>query len=178
ASTVGICEAVITVTITDECGNSASVMYNTVIDNAGPTVMKGSIDACYPTALDAENAAIAATSASDDCLSSITFTASTAGTCSAVVTVTATDGCGNTASTTYDTRIDNTPPDVTEGTIDACYATVALAEAAALTATTATDNCPGILTETVSTVGECSAVITVTTTDGCGNSASVVYNTR
>lgn len=177
-STTGTCDAVITVTTTDECGNSASVMYNTRIDNAGPMVVKGSIASCYPTAAAAEAAAILATSATDDCPSSLVYTAATVGTCSAVVTVTVTDGCGNSASTTYDTRIDNTPPTVTSGSIAACYPTVAAAEAAALAATSATDNCPGILTETASTAGDCSAVITVTTTDGCGNSASVTYNTR
>jgi hypothetical protein len=178
ASTVGTCSAVVTVTTTDGCGNSASVTYNTRIDNAGPTVMTGTIAACYPTVAAAEAAAIAATTAMDDCPSSVTKTASTAGTCSAVVTVTATDGCGNSASTTYNTRIDNTPPTVTAGSIAACYPTVAAAEAAALAATSATDNCDGPLTETVSTVGTCMAVVTVTTTDGCGNSASVTYNTR
>jgi hypothetical protein len=177
-STTGTCNAVITVTTTDGCGNSAFVVYNTTVDNAGPTVMKGSISTCYPTAALAEAAAIAATGATDDCPSSLTFTASTAGTCSAVITVTVSDGCGNTASTTYDTRIDNTSPVSTAGSISACYPTLAAAEAAALAATSATDNCPGVLTETVSTAGTCSAIVTVTTTDGCGNSSSVIYNTR
>ncbi|MBK7427716.1 MAG: HYR domain-containing protein [Saprospiraceae bacterium] len=177
-STTGTCSAVITVTTTDGCGNSANVIYNTTIDNAGPTVMKGSIATCYPTAAIAEAAAITATGATDDCPSSLTFTAATVGTCSAVVTVTVTDGCGNTASTTYDTRIDNTPPTVTIGNIAPCYATAAEAEAAALAATSATDNCPGPLTETVSTSGDCLATITVTTTDGCGNSISIDYTTR
>ena len=50
----------------------------------------------------------------------------------AVITVTATDGANNSASTTYNTRIDNTAPTVTTGTIAACYTSVAAAEAAAL----------------------------------------------
>ncbi|MBI3417946.1 MAG: hypothetical protein HY043_21870, partial [Verrucomicrobia bacterium] len=105
-------------------------------------------------------------------------TANTVGTCSAVVTVTVTDGCGNAASVTYNTRIDNTPPVPVAGTIAACYPTVAAAETAAIAATGATDNCPGALVKTANTVGTCSAVVTVTVTDGCGNAASVTYNTR
>lgn len=178
ASIVGTCTAVITVTTSDICGNSTTTTYNTSIDNAGPTVTKGTIAACYPTVAAAEAAAIAATTAMDDCPSNIVKTAATVGTCSAVVTVTATDACGNSATTTYNTRIDNTPPTPTAGSIAACYSTVALAEAAALAATSATDNCPGALTEMASTVGTCSAVITVTTTDGCGNSATTTYSTR
>ncbi len=178
ASTVGTCSAVITVTATDGCGNSAMTTYNTRIDNMAPTVTAGTIAACYQTAAAAEAAAIAATTATDNCPGTVTKTASTVGTCSAVVTVTATDGCGNSATTTYNTRIDNVQPTPTAGTIAACYPNVAAAEAAALAATSATDNCPGPLTETAATVGTCSAVITVTTTDGCGNSAVTTYNTR
>ncbi|MBK6824808.1 MAG: HYR domain-containing protein [Saprospiraceae bacterium] len=49
-----------------------------------------------------------------------------------------------------------------------CYPTVGATEAAALAATSATDNCPGSITEAVSTSGTCSAVVTVTETDACG----------
>jgi hypothetical protein len=178
ASTVGTCSAVITVTTSDACGNSTSVTYNTRIDNTPPTVTAGTIGSCYPTVAAAEAAALAATSATDNCPGALTEVASTVGTCSAVITVTTSDACGNSTSVTYNTRIDNTPPTVTAGTIGSCYPTVAAAEAAALAATSATDNCPGALTEVASTVGTCSAVVTVTTTDGCGNSTSVTYNTR
>jgi hypothetical protein len=178
ASTVGTCSAVITVTTTDGCGNATQVTYNTRIDNTAPTVTAGTIGSCYATAAAAEAAALAATTATDNCPGALTEVASTVGTCSAVITVTTTDGCGNATQVTYNTRIDNTAPTVTVGTIGSCYATAAAAEAAALAATTATDNCPGALTEVVSTVGTCSAVITVTTTDGCGNATQVTYNTR
>jgi Metallo-peptidase family M12B Reprolysin-like/CHRD domain/Secretion system C-terminal sorting domain len=178
ASTVGTCSAVITVTTTDGAGNSAQVTYNTRIDNTAPTATIGTISSCYPSVAAAEAAASAATSATDNCPGALTETASTVGTCSAVVTVTTTDGCGNATDVTYNTRIDNTAPTVTVGTIGSCYPTVAAAQAAALAATSATDNCPGALTEVASTVGTCSAVITVTTTDGCGNATAVTYNTR
>jgi large repetitive protein len=178
ASTVGTCSAVITVTTQDGCGNSTSITYNTRIDNTAPVVTTGTISSCYPTVAAAEAAALAATSATDNCPGALTEVASTVGTCSAVITVTTTDGCGNATAVTYNTRIDNTAPVVTTGTISSCFPTVAAAEAAALAATSATDNCPGALTEVASTVGTCSAVITVTTTDGCGNSTSITYNTR
>src|SRR5204863_1165025 len=94
----------------DLCGNSASVPYNTRIDNTAPVPVAGSIAACYPTAAAAEAAAIAATTATDNCPGTLTKTASTVGTCSAVVTVTVADGCGNNASRAYITPIDNTTP--------------------------------------------------------------------
>jgi Secretion system C-terminal sorting domain/HYR domain len=178
ASTVGTCSAVVTVRTTDAAGNFTDVTYNTRIDNTAPTVTVGTIASCYPTVAAAEAAALAATSATDNCPGALTEVASTVGTCSAVVTVTTTDGCGNATAITYNTRIDNTAPTVTVGTIGSCYPTVAAAEAAALAATSATDNCPGTLIEVASTVGTCSAVITVTTTDGCGNATAVTYNTR
>ena len=129
ASTAGTLSAVITVTATDACGNIASTSYNTTIDNAAPVITTGSIAACYPTLADAEAAALAATSATDDCTGTITYAASTAEACSAVITVTATDACGNIASTSYNTTIDNAAPVITTGSIAACYPTLADAEA-------------------------------------------------
>ncbi|MBK9985108.1 MAG: hypothetical protein IPP15_22585 [Saprospiraceae bacterium] len=160
-----------TFTILDECLNSfpGQTYANTGSDLTAPVITTGTIASCYPTVAEAEAAALLATTEIDDCPGVITETASTVGTCSAVVTVTETDGCGNVSSTTYTTRIDNTAPVITTGTIASCYPTVAEAEAAALLATTEIDDCPGVITETASTVGTCSAVVTVTETDGCGN---------
>ena len=82
-------------TYTDCEGNTAtwSFVY-TIIDNTPPTVTAGTIAACYTSVAAAEAAAIAATTASDLC-STATKTASTSGTCSAVITVTATDANNN-----------------------------------------------------------------------------------
>src|SRR5690606_20319731 len=74
--------------------------------------------------------------------------------------------------------VDGTPPSVVQGTIASCYPSVAAAEAAAVAATSASDNCPDGLAPSVSTVGTCSATITVAYTDCAGNSASAVYHTR
>ncbi|MBL7747458.1 MAG: HYR domain-containing protein, partial [Chitinophagaceae bacterium] len=168
----------VTVTATNSCGSVNCSFTVTINDTEPPTVTTGSIGSCYPTVAAAQAAALAATSATDNCPGPLVETASTVGTCSAVITVRTTDIAGNFTDVTYNTRIDNTAPTVTVGTIGSCYPTVAAAEAAALAATSATDNCPGALTEVASTVGTCSAVITVTTTDVCGNSTSVTYNTR
>ena len=168
----------VTVTVTNPCGTTSCSFTVTINDTEAPTVTVGTIGSCYPTEAAAQAAALAATSATDNCPGVLTEIASTVGTCSAVVTVTTTDGGGNATAVTYNTRIDNTAPTVTVGTIGSCYPTVAAAEAAALAATSATDNCPGALTEVASTVGTCSAVVTVTTTDGCVNATAVTYNTR
>src|SRR5258706_13214340 len=71
--------ATVTVRATDECGNFAEVSYTTRIDGGNPTVTKTTIGACYPTAAAAEAAAIAATSATDNCTASPALTASTVG---------------------------------------------------------------------------------------------------
>ncbi|MDW8241470.1 MAG: FG-GAP-like repeat-containing protein [Acidobacteriota bacterium] len=164
-------------TASDDGGNTVQCSQTiTVHDTAGPTVTAGNIAACYQSVAAAQAAAIAATTATDDC--SVTKTASTVGACSATITVTATDGCGNNSSVQYTTRIDGTPPTLTKGTIATCYRTRAEAEAAALAATTASDNCLGVVSLTVASTGTCSATITVTGTDSCGNSASVQYGTR
>jgi hypothetical protein len=168
----------VTVTATNSCGNTSCTFTVTINDTEAPVVTAGTIASCYPTVAAAQAAALAATSATDNCPGALTEVASTVGTCSAVVTVRTTDVAGNFTDVTYNTRIDNTAPTVTVGTIASCYPTVAAAQAAALAATSATDNCPGALTEIASTVGTCSAVVTVTTTDGCGNATAITYNTR
>jgi|GEM_PF-4470441 len=183
-ATAGDCSAVVTVTLTDECDNSVDYDYNTRIDNVAPTATQGAIDACYATVGEAETAAIAATtSPTDNCSdpNDIALTAATVGDCSAVVTVTVTDECGKFTDYIYNTRVDNTPPTATQGTVDACYATEAEAEAAAIAATTSpTDNCsdPNDITLTASTVGDCSAVVTVRVEDECGVFTNYDYNTR
>jgi hypothetical protein len=252
------CDRVITRTwsVTDKCGKVVSFTQTiTVKDTIPPVLTKGSIGSCYKTVGEAEAAAIAATTGSDNC-SAVRLSASTSGECSAVITVTGTDACNNPASVTYNTHIDNTrpvlsgcpattvsvqciadvplpanvtandncdgqlavsfnessagpdcdktitrtwsatdtcgntttcsqtitvkdttPPTLTKGSIGSCYKTVAEAEAAAVAATTGSDNCSAVRLS-ASTSGECSAVITVTGTDACNNPASVTYNTR
>ena len=93
------------------------------------------------------------------------------------VTWTVTDSAGNTATATQHVSVaDHEAPVVVAGTIAANYVSTTTAEAAAIAATTASDNC-GTPTKTASTIGTCSAVITVTATDAAGNSNFVTYNT-
>ena len=184
AATVGDCNATITVSVTDECGNFTDYLYNTRVDGTGPTATQGTIAACYATVGEAEEAALVATTdTSDNCTdpNDLIITIATTGDCSAVVTVTITDECGNFTDFPYNTRIDSTPPTATQGTIDGCYATVAEAETAAIAAMTdVADDCsdPNNIALTAATVGDCSAVVTVTVTDECGNFTDYIYNTR
>ncbi|MHC1707804.1 MAG: HYR domain-containing protein [Bacteroidales bacterium] len=76
------------------------------------------------------------------------------------------------------TIIDTMKPVLTAGSIDPCYDDEATAEAAAIAATTVTDDCDADPTVTASTVGDCAAVITVKVEDACGNIREITYNTR
>jgi autotransporter-associated beta strand protein len=97
-----------------------------------------------------------------------------------IVTWTVTDNSGLTNSSQQTvTVLDLQPPAATAGTIASCYQTQSAAEAAAIAAVTGvTDNCGLASTNVVSTVGTCSAVITVRVTDVHGNYTDVFYNTR
>jgi autotransporter-associated beta strand protein len=97
-----------------------------------------------------------------------------------LVTWTVTDNSGltNFCQQTV-TVLDLQPPAATAGTIASCYQTQSAAEAAAIAAVTGvSDNCGVASTNMVSTVGTCSAVITVRVTDIHGNFTDVTYNTR
>ena len=184
ATSIGDCDAIVTVTVTDECGNHTDYEYYTRIDGTPPTATQGVIDVCYDTIAEAEAAALAATTdLADNCAdpAELTKDVSSTGECPAFVTVTVTDPCGNFVDYAYETRIDTEAPTATPGTIDACYATAAEAEAVAIAATTnPTDNCsaPEDIELTVATVGDCEAVVTVTVTDECGYYTEYAYNTR
>jgi len=174
---------VITWTFEDAAGNAITCMQNvTVTDNQAPMVTQGTIAACYPTVAAAEAAALAATSAIDNCEGTLTETASTVGTCSATITVTTTDANNNSTPITYNTRIDNTPPTLVcrTGTVlldgNGNYT---LQSADVFNAGASSDNCPGALTVTnISPASvSCNQVnqtipVVVTVQDGCGNTAT------
>ncbi len=185
------CDRTITVSfqLTDPCGNVQEELFVCVyhiIDNTAPEIfcvqrMGGGPtlpQSCYPNAAAAEADALEAISPCDDCTAyeDLDISVSTVGTCNAEVTVTVADCAGNQASYTFYTKIDGTGPTLTQGTIQGCYPNITTAEAAAMAATTSQDNCPGGLSISAGTTGTCPASITVTVTDGCDNSSSVVYN--
>ncbi|MFO0839494.1 MAG: lamin tail domain-containing protein [Phycisphaerae bacterium] len=114
-------------------------------DITGPASTSGSIATCYASAAAAESAAIAATSFVDACSPPVTVAASTSGTCSAVVTVTGTDSCGNSTPVTYNTRVDSTPPVVTCANVPARAADAGGCTALVSLGATANDNCDGAL---------------------------------
>jgi len=168
---------------TDGCGNSNDcTQVITVHDTTGPVLVGVPANTNFQCV--GEVPAAPAVTATDNCDSSLTVglaTETTGSACNQTITRTwtVTDSCGNTASATQTITVrDTTAPVVTKGSIATCYTSVAAAEAAAKAATTVSDNCGGEVTKSASTVGDCSAEITVTGTDACGNSASVTYNTR
>ena len=171
-------------TATDSCGNSSSASQTiSVTDNTAPVI------SALPASSSVEcpaTPAFATPTATDACDAAPTLTfldVTTPGTCPQEFTVTrtwtATDACGNSSSASQTISVtDNTGPVVTAGTIGACYPDNASAEAAAILATAAVDACGGTVTKTAATVGTCTAIVTVTATDPCGNTTSVSYNTR
>jgi hypothetical protein len=96
-------------------------------------------------------------------------------------TWTARDSCGNVATFTQTTTVNDTqPPRLTQGAIASSYPNRVAAEAAAIAATTASDNCTPAaqLATSAISVGTWNATVTVRVTDSGGNLASVDYLTR
>ncbi|MCB2206311.1 hypothetical protein KQI65_16325 [bacterium] len=174
--------ATVTFYATDDCGNvdSTSATF-TIVDTTPPSISAGVIGTCYDTEALAEAAAIAATTSSDVC-SGVTLSANTVGDCNAVITVYATDDCGNVDSVMYNTTIDGTPPVFTYVPNDT---TIACTETPVFGTPTATDNCgvPTIMQvgNDVTVPGNCPQNYAVTRTwkavDGCGNESGLVSQT-
>jgi len=174
--------------LTDGCGNTVSATNLVTVQDTTPPVLAGlpATTASYQCRQDVP--AAPTVTAVDGCdgpvsvsyLQSESYQGSS---CSNIITRTwtTTDSSGNTASFAQTIIVnDTTPPVLVKGTISPWYATQTAAEAAALTATGMSDNCTptGQLITTVNTVGTSNALITVNVADGCGNTASVTYNTQ
>ena len=186
--------------VSDACGNSATCNQTiTVRDITSPAIVTcaaaRTIDGCNTGAITNPAFSTVTVASTETVFESSPNNGNTSDNCSGTVNVnyidvasgscpiivirrwTVSDACGNTATCNQTITVrDITPPVITAGTIATCYPTVAAAQAAALAATSATDNCTAV-TETVGTVGTCNAMVTVTETDACGNASTTMYNT-
>jgi hypothetical protein len=178
-----------TITATDGCGNTVatpSVVVDTWTDDTTPPVVTCPGDRVLACGDSTDPGNMGTATATDNCGGTVTITYTDAATptnCTGHAgiarTWTAEDACHNVATCVqHITFQDHTPPTITAGSIASCYTTRALAEAAAIAATTAADNCGGSPFLIASTAGTCTATITVTAIDGCDNHASVHYNTH
>jgi hypothetical protein len=172
----------VTNTARDSSGNSNRCTFTvTVVDTQLP-VLSGLPNPSLRVQCLADVPSVPTVTANDNCDGNVTviFTPTASGdVCNGTISRTwsAMDTSGNTATFTQTIIVhDDINPILIKGTIATSYATVAEAEAAAVAATGASDNCSAV-TKTVSTVGDCPIVITVTGTDACGNHESVSYNT-
>ncbi|UTW66155.1 HYR domain-containing protein [bacterium SCSIO 12643] len=195
-ATLGLGTTTITLTATDGSGNTATCTVNqTVVDDTAPTI---TVCASTPSNISANSFCqgsapdlTGSVTATDNCTSSPTITQSpasgaTLGLGTTTITLTATDGSGNTATCTVNqTVIDNTAP-----TITVCASTPSNISANSFCqgsapdltgSVTATDNCTGSPTITQSpasgaTLGLGTTTITLTATDGSGNTATCTVN--
>ena len=184
-----------TFSVADNCGNAlpGQIYTRSGSDQTAPTGIAPAaitgVNSCLPTQLEADaafNAILAAGGYTDNCsgntvTATLTNAAVTGTNCSWMITYTFSeaDNCGNVLPGQVYTRSgsDITAPMVTTGSIAACYDSQTAAEAAAIAATIATDNC-SMVTKTATTVTTaCNFVITVTAADQCGNTATASYTT-
>jgi len=112
----------------------------------------GGLAACYPSQAAAEAAALALSSATDNCTNAPVAQVQTVGSCNATITVRYTDECGNLSNPLiYSTRIDGTAPSLT---------------------------CPANITVTANT-NECDAVVNypaAVVSDNCDSAPTVHYS--
>jgi uncharacterized repeat protein (TIGR03803 family) len=179
----------VVLTLTDGCGNAAYATNFVIVQDTTPPVLAGlPLLAAASYQCRQEVPPAPSVTATDNCDGPVTVNYIQAesipgASCgnSITRTWTATDRSGNTANFVQTITVnDTTPPVLIQGTILPWYATQAAAEAAALAATSMSDNCTPAdqLARSVSTTGSSNATITVAASDGCGNTASVVYDTH
>jgi hypothetical protein len=180
----------ITFTASDGCAanNVTKTATFTIEDTTPPAATKaGEIGTCYATQALAEEAALTKSSATDPCAGTLTPHVSTAGDCSATITVYYTDDCGNASNNlTYTTRIDNTPPVVTPPEDITVPADAGGCSASVSFSATADDACDGsrpVVFKIGNTVitspypfPSGTTTVTVESTDSCGNTGSAMFH--
>ena len=173
--------------VSDIHGNTATNSFKvTVLDVQPPTIsfagditVNNDLNVCgaavtYPAPTTADNCGVSATNQLAGLSSGSTFPV---GITTNVYVVT--DIHGNSATNSFTVTVTDTePPVATAGSIASCYTTQAAAEAAAIAATSGTDNCGVASTNVVSVTGSCPATITVRVTDIHNNYTDVTYSTR
>lgn len=173
-----------TFTATDDCGNAGLTVFTqviTIVDNVLPII---SCPANTTVALSANCTAVLAAytaTASDNCGTPSVVQSPAAGTAllngvPTTITMTATDGCANTSSCSFNvTAVDNTPPTISCPTSVPSITMVSCsAPLPSYTATAVADNCtasPSVTQSpaagnTVTTAG--TTVVALTATDGAG----------
>ncbi len=145
-------------------------------DIVAPELTAGSIGACHESEEEARAAALAATSATDDA-GSVALSVSIEGRCPAVVRVTATDACGNSASVEYETWIDGLPPEIAGVPSDAVVDCDAVPEPVVPTVTDDCDDSPVVTLRETRRAGDCPQSYELlrewTAVDACGHAAVV-----
>ncbi|MCC6412807.1 MAG: lamin tail domain-containing protein, partial [Saprospiraceae bacterium] len=184
----GLAAGTYTVTVTSESCPTPGITTQAIVNNT-PDTTPPSITCPAPTTVQCAGAVPppSGATANDNCTNPTPISSSdtmTNQTCANRFTITrtfkATDAANNTATCSQTITVnDQTPPSATAGTINACYTSVAAAEAAAIAATTASDNCGApVITASSTAVANCGYTIVVTVTDACSQMASVTYTTK
>jgi len=177
------CPDTITVTGTDACGTSVSVNYTATILTAKPVLIgvpaSGASSQCL-SQVPAEAVVTASVACGPPPTPTLVSDVTNGPPCNCTITRTwsVTDCAGQTATQSQTIKVqDTTAPGATKGPINTCYTSAALADAAAVSATTFTSTlCGGTVTKTFTDSGQtCPDTITVTGTDACGTSVSLNY---
>ena len=178
----------VVLTLMDACGNVAFATNFVIVQDPTPPVLAGlpAPVASYQCYQDVPPAPTVTATDNFDGPVAVNYLQSESNpgfSCNNTITRTwsATDTSSNLVTFTQTITVnDLTPPVLIKGLISTWYATQAAAEAAALEATGLSDNCTPLaqLVTSVTTAGSSNATITVAATDGCGNTASVIYDTH
>src|SRR5678816_2361026 len=177
-SGAGTCAVTYRVSASDTCGNTSTQDVPVKVDGTGPVLTVQPPASCYPS----EAAALAdlqsKSSATDNCDGALTPTVtllSGAGTCAVTYRVSAVDTCGNSSTQDVPVKVDGTGPVLTVQPLASCYPSEAAALADLQSKSSATDNCDGALTPTVtllSGAGTCAVTYRVSASDTCGNTST------